>query len=214
MVRCLVSTLVSILVTTLVMALVSILIPHPVKRPDAEVDHGADDDDDEGDGDDDVRGGVMVTSLLICQLGDLWNKDYDVCANKSLRLAVERDAERYLAYEEIADVAAHREAEDAQVEQDDGDDDGNDDGGDGLGGRGGSSHLTAHLGDLWNKDYDVCANKSLRLAVERDAERYLAYEEIADVAAHREAEDAQVEQDDGDDDGNDDGGDGLGRRGG
>ncbi|CDR97434.1 hypothetical protein BBBOND_0313360 [Babesia bigemina] len=59
-------------------------------------------------------------------------------------------------------------------------------------------------------DYDVCASKLLRSAVKRDAEGYLAYEEIADVAAHRKAEDAQVEQDDGDDDGNDDGGDGFG----
>ncbi|CDR94691.1 hypothetical protein BBBOND_0109890 [Babesia bigemina] len=71
-----------------------------------------------------------------CQLGDQWNLDDDFSANKLLSLAVERDAEGYLAYEEIADVAAHREAEDAQVEQDDGDDDGNDDGGDGLGGSG------------------------------------------------------------------------------
>ncbi|CDR71748.1 hypothetical protein, conserved [Babesia bigemina] len=62
--------------------------------------------------------------------------DDDVCADKLLRLAVKRDAEGYLADEEIADVAAHREAEDAQVEQDDGDDDGNDDGGDGGVGRG------------------------------------------------------------------------------
>ncbi|CDR94650.1 hypothetical protein BBBOND_0109480 [Babesia bigemina] len=60
----------------------------------------------------------------------------DLCANKLLRSAVERDAEGYLADEEIADVAAHRKAEDAQVEQDDGEDDGNDDGGDGGVGRG------------------------------------------------------------------------------
>ncbi|CDR71497.1 hypothetical protein, conserved [Babesia bigemina] len=135
-----------------------------------------------------------------------WNLDYENCADKLLRLAVKGDAEGYLAYEEIADVAAHREAEDAQVEQDDGDDDGDDDGND-DGGDGG-----------WNLDYENCADKLLRLAVKGDAEGYLADEEIADVAAHREAEDAQVEQDDGDDDGdddgNDDGGDGGGGNGG
>ncbi|CDR97096.1 hypothetical protein BBBOND_0309990 [Babesia bigemina] len=77
---------------------------------------------------------TLPTTLNVsCQLGDLWDVDYENCANKLLSSAAERDAERYLAYEEIADVAAHREAEDAQVEQDDGDDDGNDDGGDGWG---------------------------------------------------------------------------------
>ncbi|CDR96910.1 hypothetical protein BBBOND_0308140 [Babesia bigemina] len=92
-------------------------------KPQA-VNHENDDEEDEGDGGDD-------------DLGDQWDLDYNVCANKLSRSAVERDAEGYLADEEIADVAAYREAEDAQVEQDDGDDDGNDDGGDGLGVRGG-----------------------------------------------------------------------------
>ncbi|CDR96511.1 hypothetical protein BBBOND_0304150 [Babesia bigemina] len=36
---------------------VVVQIPHPVERPDAEVDHDADDEDDEGDDGDDVRGG-------------------------------------------------------------------------------------------------------------------------------------------------------------
>ncbi|CDR71772.1 hypothetical protein, conserved [Babesia bigemina] len=182
-------------------------IPHPVERPDAEVDHDADDDDDEGDGGDDVRdeGSSHLTAH------DL---DYDVCTNKLLSSAVERDAEGYLADEEIADVAAHREAEDAQVEQDDGDDDGNDDGGDYGVGREWSPHcpfVSWVISEIWINNFS--ANKLLRSAVERDAEGYLADEEIADVAAHREAEDAQVEQDDGDDDGNDDSGDGLGGRG-
>ncbi|CDR97343.1 hypothetical protein BBBOND_0312460 [Babesia bigemina] len=90
-----------------------------VERPNAEDDHDADDDDDEGDGGDEVRSGGGGSSHLTAQvIGHQRNQGY-------------------LAYEEIADVAAHREAEDAQVEQDDGDDDGNDDGGDGGVGRGG-----------------------------------------------------------------------------
>ncbi|CDR94840.1 hypothetical protein BBBOND_0111380 [Babesia bigemina] len=192
-------------------------IPHPVERPDAEVAHDADDDDDEGDDgddddDDDGEDGHLTAHIPHPVERPDAEVDHDADDDNDEGDGGDdvRGREGYLADEEIADVAAHREADDAQVEQDDGDDEGNDDGGDGRVGRGGNTlDVSCQLGDQWDLDYDVCANKLLRLAVERDAEGYLAYEKIADVAAHRESEYAQVEQDDGDDHGNDDGGDGF-----
>ncbi|CDR71784.1 hypothetical protein, conserved [Babesia bigemina] len=74
---------------------------------------------------------ITTLSTTLDVIGGIWIND--LCTYKLRSSAVESDAEGYLSYEEIADVAAHREAEDAQVEQDDGDDKGNDDGGDGLG---------------------------------------------------------------------------------